>query len=58
MANYRQVARRAAQRYGLDPGVFERQIQQESRFNPGARSSAGAGRDRADHARHREGLGC
>jgi hypothetical protein len=42
MANYRQVARRAAQRYGLDPGVFERQIQQESRFNPGARSSAGA----------------
>jgi hypothetical protein len=32
MANYRQMARRAAQRHGLDPGVFERQIQQESGF--------------------------
>ena len=36
-------ARQAAQRYGLDPGVFERQIQQESGFNPhGPSSSAGA----------------
>src|SRR3954466_1370137 len=42
MANYRAEARRAAQRHGLDPGVFERQINQESGFNPNARSPAGA----------------
>jgi hypothetical protein len=42
MANYRAEARRAAQRYGLDPNVFERQIQQESGFNPTIRSPAGA----------------
>jgi hypothetical protein len=42
MPNYRAQARRAAQRYGLDPGVFSRQIQQESGFNPSARSPAGA----------------
>jgi hypothetical protein len=42
MANYRRVARRAARRHGLDPGVFERQIQQESGFQPHARSGAGA----------------
>jgi hypothetical protein len=42
MANYRTAARRAARRYGLDPNVFSRQIQQESGFNPSARSSAGA----------------
>jgi soluble lytic murein transglycosylase-like protein len=42
MANYRAVARRAATRYGLDPNVFVRQIQQESGFRPNARSPAGA----------------
>src|SRR5262245_11068678 len=42
MPNYRAEARRAAQRHGLDPSIFERQIQQESGFNPGARSPAGA----------------
>jgi hypothetical protein len=42
VANYRRVARRAANRYGIDPQIFERQIQQESGFNPGARSGAGA----------------
>jgi len=42
MANYRAEARRAARRHGLDPNIFERQIQQESGFNPSARSPAGA----------------
>lgn len=42
MANWQQVARRAARRYGLDPNVFARQINQESGFNPAARSPAGA----------------
>jgi len=42
MANYRRVARRAARKHGLDPRIFERQIQQESGFNPSARSPAGA----------------
>jgi soluble lytic murein transglycosylase-like protein len=42
MADLRAVARAKAKKYGLDPGVFERQIQQESGFNPGARSPAGA----------------
>jgi hypothetical protein len=42
MANYRALARQIAQRHGLDPGVFERQINQESGFNPTARSPAGA----------------
>jgi hypothetical protein len=42
VADYREEARRAAARYGLDPGVFERQIQQESGFNPTIRSPAGA----------------
>src|SRR5262249_55069153 len=42
MPDYRAAARRAAQKYGLDPGVFERQIKQESGFNPSARSPAGA----------------
>jgi Transglycosylase SLT domain/NlpC/P60 family len=31
-----------AQQYGVDPGIFERQINQESGFNPKAVSSAGA----------------
>jgi len=35
-------ARGAAQRAGIDPDIFVRQIQQESGFNPGARSPAGA----------------
>jgi hypothetical protein len=42
MADYRAAARQAAQRYGLDPNVFLRQINQESGFNPTARSPAGA----------------
>jgi soluble lytic murein transglycosylase-like protein len=35
-------ARAAAQRAGIDPNVFTAQIQQESGFNPSARSNAGA----------------
>ena len=35
-------ARAAASRAGVDPDVFVRQIQQESGFNPNARSPAGA----------------
>src|ERR1044072_7234166 len=42
MANYRQEARRAARRHGLDPNIFERQIQQESGFQPHVVSPAGA----------------
>jgi hypothetical protein len=42
MANYQDAARQAARRYGLDEGVFLRQIRQESGFNPHARSPAGA----------------
>lgn len=42
MANYEQVARRAAARYGLNPNVFVRQIRAESGFNPRVVSSAGA----------------
>lgn len=41
-ADLRALARRKARKYGLDPDVFERQIQQESGFNPRARSPAGA----------------
>jgi len=37
-----QYARQAAQRAGIDPDVFVRQIQQESGFNPTAQSPAGA----------------
>lgn len=40
--NYRQIATRQARRYGIPPAIFLRQIQQESGFNPNARSSAGA----------------
>lgn len=40
--NYRQIATRQARRYGIPPAIFLRQIQQESGFNPSARSSAGA----------------
>src|SRR5215471_14488540 len=35
-------ARQAANRAGIDPDIFLKQIQQESGFNPGARSPAGA----------------
>jgi len=42
VADYRKAARRAAQRYGLDPDVFERQIEAESGFNPNAVSPKGA----------------
>jgi hypothetical protein len=40
--DYREIARQKAQKYGLLPQVFERQIQAESGFNPKALSSAGA----------------
>lgn len=36
------LARADARRFGIDPNIFLRQINQESGFNPGARSSAGA----------------
>jgi len=42
MMDYRVEARKAAQKYGLRPEIFLRQIQQESGFNPHARSPAGA----------------
>src|SRR5262252_6639944 len=35
-------ARQAAQKAGIDPDIFVRQIQQESGFNPNAQSPAGA----------------
>ena len=40
--NYRKLARRYAKRHGINPDYFERQIDAESGFNPGARSPAGA----------------
>jgi len=40
--DYRSRATFYAQKYGLDPRIFSRQIQQESGFNPKARSPAGA----------------
>lgn len=40
--NLRQLARQKAKKYGLDPDIFERQIEAESGFNPRARSHAGA----------------
>lgn len=42
MPDYHALARQYAQQYGVDPNVFEAQIQQESGFNPNARSGAGA----------------
>jgi hypothetical protein len=36
------AAQKAAQEFGLDPNVFGRQLQQESGFNPAARSPVGA----------------
>lgn len=41
-AQLRRKARRIAKRHGIDPDIFVRQIQQESGFNPRARSGAGA----------------
>ena len=40
--DYRSMARAAAARYGINPNLYERQIQQESGFNPNARSGVGA----------------
>lgn len=40
--DYRAVAREAAKRHGIDPDLFERQIQRESSFNPRAVSPKGA----------------
>lgn len=40
--DYRNLAYQTAQKYGLDPDMFVRQIQAESAFNPAAISSAGA----------------
>jgi len=42
VADLRAEARRIAAKYRLDPGIFERQIEAESGFNPNARSPAGA----------------
>ena len=39
---YQDYARKVAQAYGIDPELFVRQIQQESGFNPNARSRTGA----------------
>jgi hypothetical protein len=40
--NYRALARQDALRQGLNPAIFLAQINQESGFNPNARSGAGA----------------
>lgn len=40
--DYRTYARRIAKRYGLNPDIFERQIDAESGFDPKAGSGAGA----------------
>ena len=40
--DYRQLARDIAQQEGVDPDLFERLVQQESGFNPQARSPVGA----------------
>jgi hypothetical protein len=40
--DYRQLAYQTAQRYGIDPDLFLRQIQAESAFRPDAVSPAGA----------------
>jgi hypothetical protein len=37
-----QMARAAAQKWGIDPDLYVKQIQQESGFNPNAKSGAGA----------------
>ena len=40
--DYHQIARQDAVNVGIDPNLFERQIDQESGFNPDAVSQAGA----------------
>jgi len=40
--DYHALATEAANKYGIDPAIFLRQINQESGFNPSAHSSAGA----------------
>ena len=40
--DYIELARSKAEKYGLDPGIFERMIRQESQFDPDAVSSEGA----------------
>lgn len=40
--DYEKAARKAAQKYGIDPEVFVRQLRQESGLRPGLTSSAGA----------------
>lgn len=42
MVDYRQAAAEAAQRYGIPTDLYLRLVQQESGFNPGAKSHAGA----------------
>lgn len=39
---YEKVARRKANKYGIDPDIFDAQINQESGFDPNAKSGAGA----------------
>lgn len=43
MPDYKDMARAAARKYGLNPDMFVAQIGQESGWNPNIRSSAGAG---------------
>lgn len=40
--DYIELVRAKAEKYGLDPGIFERMIRQESQFNPDAVSERGA----------------
>jgi soluble lytic murein transglycosylase-like protein len=48
--DYIELARSKAEKYGLDPGIFERMIRQESQFNPDAVSERGGAGHCADHA--------
>ena len=41
--NYIEMAQEIAKEYGINPDIFVRQIQQESRFDPDALSEKGAG---------------
>jgi hypothetical protein len=42
MPDYRLATRRAAKKFGVDPALLEALVQQESGFNPNAKSPAGA----------------